>query len=201
MPAFSAEPSKRQYLSAHDRRESILRAADEVLATQGVAHLSVVEVARRAGISRQLVYQHFTDLNTLLAEVIRLRLLEMNLSMDAADGSHRLEIRDVIERQLRRIVSVSPRDRQLLHNVFGDISSLPKDLWPTIAEIRRTIVMRWATMIDPLATPTPLAVAKMGLILHAVMGAWDMIIDGTLSEDEAVTLLGKVVESLFVIPW
>lgn len=201
MPTSSAGPSKRQYLSSEDRRESILRAADEVLATQGVAHLSVVEVAHRAGISRQLVYQHFSDLNTLLVEVFRLRLSEMNLTMGATDANHCLEIRDVIERQLRRIVTVPARDRQLMHNVFGDISSLPKDLWPTIGEIRRTIVVRWATMIDPLAQPTPLGVAKMGLIIHAVMGAWDMVLDGTLSEDEAVSLLVKVVESLFVIPW
>jgi hypothetical protein len=41
----------------------------------------------------------------------------------------------------------------------------------------------------------------MGLIIHAILGAWDLIIDGTLSDDEAVGLLLKVVESLFVLPW
>ena len=193
--------TKRQYLSAQSRRESILRVADEVLSKEGVSHLSVVEVAHRAGISRQLVYQHFADLNTLLVEVMHMRLAELQLSLDAPEGGRRLEVRELVEFQLRRVLNLPARDRQLMRNVFGDISALPKDLWPTIAEIRQAIVARWASVIDPQAQPTSLAYAKMGLIIHAVLGAWDLTIDDTLSEDEAVGLLLKVVESLFVLPW
>jgi len=193
-------PSKRQYLSAESRRESILRVADEVLSKEGVAHLSVVEVARRAGISRQLVYQHFADLNTLLVEVIRMRLADLQSSLES-DGARRGEIRELVDQQLRRILNLPTRDRQLMRNVFGDITALPKDLWPTIAQIRRDVVLRWAVVIDPQAQPTSLAYAKMGLIIHAILGAWDMIIDGSLSEDEAVDLLLRVTESLFVLPW
>jgi len=193
-------PSKRQYLSAESRRESILRVADEVLSKEGVAHLSIVEVAHRAGISRQLVYQHFADLNTLLMEVIRMRLAELQSSLDA-DGVRRGEVRDLVEQQLRLILNLPTRDRQLMRNVFGDISALPKDLWPTIAEVRHAVVLRWATLIDPHAQPTALAFAKMGIIIHAILGAWDMMIDGTLDEEDAVALLLKVTESLFVLPW
>jgi AcrR family transcriptional regulator len=194
-------PAKRQYLSAESRRESILRVADEVLSKEGVSHLSIVEVAHRAGISRQLVYQHFADLNTLLIEVIRMRLAELKLSLDSSDGTRKLEIREVVERQLRRVLNLPARDRQLMRNLFGDITALPRDLWPTIADIRHTVVARWAELIDPQAEPSPLSYAKMGLIIHAILGAWDLIIDGTLTEDEAVDLLLRVTESLFVLPW
>lgn len=200
MPDTHNAPNKRQYLSAESRRESILRVADEVLSKEGVSHLSIVEVAHRAGISRQLVYQHFADLNTLLVEVIRMRLVELQSSLDS-DGVRRGEISDLVEQQLRRILNLPIRDRQLMRNVFGDITALPKDLWPTIAEIRHDIVTRWAQLIDPQAQPTSLAYAKMGLIIHAILGAWDMIIDGSLSEDDAVGLLLKVTQSLFVLPW
>jgi AcrR family transcriptional regulator len=200
VPDTHNAPNKRQYLSAESRRESILRVADEVLSKEGVSHLSIVEVAHRAGISRQLVYQHFADLNTLLVEVIRMRLVELQSSLDS-DGVRRGEISDLVEQQLRRILNLPIRDRQLMRNVFGDITALPKDLWPTIAEIRHDIVTRWAQLIDPQAQPTSLAYAKMGLIIHAILGAWDMIIDGSLSEDDAVGLLLKVTQSLFVLPW
>jgi AcrR family transcriptional regulator len=146
------------------------------------------------------VYQHFADLNTLLVEVIRMRLVELQSSLDS-DGVRRGEISDLVEQQLRRILNLPIRDRQLMRNVFGDITALPKDLWPTIAEIRHDIVTRWAQLIDPQAQPTSLAYAKMGLIIHAILGAWDMIIDGSLSEDDAVGLLLKVTQSLFVLPW
>lgn len=201
MPHSVDGPSKRQYLSAQSRRESILRVADEVLAKEGVAHLSIVEVAHRAGISRQLVYQHFSDLNALLVDVIKLRLAELQMALDSPDGARRFEVRELVEIQLRRLVNMSDRDRQLMRNIFGDITALPKDLWPTISEIRRTVVVRWTTLIDPHAEPNSLSAAKIGLIMHAIMGAWDMVLDGTLSEDEAVGLLLKITESLFVLPW
>ena len=194
-------PAKRHYLSAELRRQAILRVADEVLATEGVAHLSIVDVAQRAGISRQLVYQHFSDLNTLLIEVIRMRLMEIQISLEGADGYHKLEIRDVVERHLHRILNFSTRDRQLFRNLFGDITALPKELWPAIGEIRQAIVERWVNLIDPSTGPSPLACAKMGLIIPAFLGAWDMIADHTVQEEEVVGLLLKIIESLFVLPW
>lgn len=200
MPDTHNGPHKRQYLSAESRRESILRVADDVLSKEGVAHLSIVEVANRAGISRQLVYQHFADLNTLLIEVIRMRLVELQSTLES-DGVRRGEIRELVEQQLRRLLKLSARDRQLMRNVFGDISALPRDLWPTIAEIRQDVVARWARIIDPEAKPTSLAFAKLGLIIAAILGAWDLMIDGSLTEDEAVSLLLKVTESLFLLPW
>jgi AcrR family transcriptional regulator len=175
--------------------------ADEILSKEGVAHLSIAEVAHRADISRQLVYQHFADLSVLLIEVMRMRLSELELSLTSPDASRTLEIRELVEIQLRRILNVPLRDRQLMRNVFGDISALPKDLWPTIADLRREVVSRWAKIIDPQVTPTPLGVAKMALIIHCVMGSWDLLIDGSLREDDAVSLLLKITESFFVLPW
>jgi AcrR family transcriptional regulator len=192
---------KRQYLSAESRRESILRVADEVLSKEGVSHLSVVEVANRAGISRQLVYQHFADLNTLLVEVIRMRITELQSSLHSPEVSHHSEVRDLVQMQLRRLIALPARDRQLMRNVFGDITALPKDLWPTISQLRQDIVGRWAAIIDPQTQPTSLSFAKLGLIIHSVIGAWDMILDGSLNEEEAVALLLKITESLFVLPW
>ncbi len=201
MPDSYEAPAKRQYLSAESRRESILRVADEVLSKEGIAHLSIVEVARRAGISRQLIYQHFADLNTLLNEVIRMRFAEMQQTLALAEGVDDLEIRDLVQRQLLRVLRLPNRDRQLLRNLFGDITAVPRDLWPTMSDIRHVLVTRWTNLIDPRNTPSPLSYAKMGLILHAILGAWDLIIDGSLSEEEALALLMKVTESLFVVPW
>ena len=201
MPNSHDAPAKRQYLSSESRRESILRVADEVLTKEGVARLSIVEVARRAGISRQLIYQHFADLNTLLIEVIRMRCAEVQLSLDISEGARELEIRDLVERQLHRVLTLPNRDRQLMRNLFGDITALPRDLWVTIAEIRQTVVARWTNVIDPRNTPAPLSYAKIGPIIHAILGACDLIIDGSITEDEAVDLLMKVTESFFVLPW
>jgi AcrR family transcriptional regulator len=175
--------------------------ADEIISKEGLAHFSIAEVAHRAEISRQLVYQHFADLSVLLIEVMRVRLSELEISLHLPDLNRTLEIREVVEVQLRRILNLPSRDRQLMRGVFGNVSALHKDLWPIIADLRQEVVSRWAEIIDPQATPTPLGVAKMGLIIYCVMGSWDLMIDGSLSEDEAVGLLFKIIESFFVLPW
>jgi AcrR family transcriptional regulator len=52
-------------------RERILDAAVEMASTHGIARLSVGDVARRAGLSRQTVYKHFSSKQVLVAETVR----------------------------------------------------------------------------------------------------------------------------------
>lgn len=47
-------------------REAILRALAEVVVTEGVAEMSVQQVADRAGVSHRTVYRHFPDRQALL---------------------------------------------------------------------------------------------------------------------------------------
>jgi AcrR family transcriptional regulator len=52
--------------SQRETRDRIARAAAELHEEKGVAHTTVAEVARRAGVSRLTVYNHFADLSELL---------------------------------------------------------------------------------------------------------------------------------------
>jgi AcrR family transcriptional regulator len=48
-------------------RERVLRASQELIEEQGLAALSMREVARRAGVSHQAPYNHFEDREAILA--------------------------------------------------------------------------------------------------------------------------------------
>ena len=191
---------KRHYLSAASRRESIIEVADDIVFKEGVAHLSIVEVARRAEISRQLVYQHFADRNSLLSEVVRRRLNELQASLGAPGALGGGDLRSLLSTRIHLMMNLPARDRALMRSLFGDLSVLPHDLWPTISEIRRLVVARWATLVDPAVEPAALAYAKFGLVMHAIFGAWDLMADRTLDEDEAVDLVVTVISSLFSLP-
>jgi AcrR family transcriptional regulator len=67
-------------MTAAERRELIARAATEVFAERGYGGASIDEIARRAGVSAPVVYDHFAsklDLYKRLLERIRNELLEV----------------------------------------------------------------------------------------------------------------------------
>ena len=52
--------------SQRETRERIAKATTELHEERGVAHTTVTEIARRAGVTRLTVYNHFPDLSDLL---------------------------------------------------------------------------------------------------------------------------------------
>src|SRR5271169_43533 len=56
--------------SGRDLRQDILDTARTLLDEQGVAALSMREVARRAGVTHQAPYHHFGDRESILAELV-----------------------------------------------------------------------------------------------------------------------------------
>src|SRR5687768_18600917 len=57
-------------MKAPARREHLLDAAKDVVAEQGFHAVSIEAVARRAGITRPIVYRHFDDLPALLDALV-----------------------------------------------------------------------------------------------------------------------------------
>jgi len=54
-----------------DARNALLRSAAELLEVSGAAGLSLRQLAEHAGLSRQAPYNHFSDKEALLAELVR----------------------------------------------------------------------------------------------------------------------------------
>ncbi len=65
-PAPAAAPT-----APADLRSAILDTAEALLQSEGLAALSMREVARRAGVTHQAPYHHFADRETILAELVR----------------------------------------------------------------------------------------------------------------------------------
>lgn len=68
-----AGPARKQASSApgRDLRQDILDTARTLLDEEGVAALSIREVARRAGVTHQAPYHHFADRESILAELVK----------------------------------------------------------------------------------------------------------------------------------
>ena len=85
-------------MAGQDRREQILDVAEAIVGAQGFHAISIEAVARGAGISRPVVYEHFGDLPGLLEALIArlgeraLRQLAavLPVALDAADPREQL---------------------------------------------------------------------------------------------------------------
>lgn len=72
MPRRASSPTEpiRAAAAAPDLRRRILDTSRALLEEQGVAGLSLREVARRAGVTHQAPYHHFADRESILAELV-----------------------------------------------------------------------------------------------------------------------------------
>jgi AcrR family transcriptional regulator len=73
---------------ATDLRQRILDASEQLLETEGLAALSMREVARRSGVTHQAPYHHFADRETILAELVTSGFQEMARRMAQANAQH-----------------------------------------------------------------------------------------------------------------
>jgi len=78
---------RRRRLSAEQRRESILEAANLVFGQRGYDTVRIDDVAAQAGISKALIYEHFRSKHELYSELMNRAALEM-LDRIVTAGSH-----------------------------------------------------------------------------------------------------------------
>jgi AcrR family transcriptional regulator len=108
--ARSAKPH-RPYaprMAAEQRREHLLDAALGVIVEQGYGRVSVEAVARAAGVTRPVIYDHFRDLGDLLRALIEReeRVSLAQLEHVLPEHPDQLHPADVLARSVRRFLDV-----------------------------------------------------------------------------------------------
>ncbi len=102
-----ASPSTR--LPAAERREQLLDVTKAIVTERGFAAVSIEAVARGAGITRPVIYGHFTDLQGLLEALLRresaraLRQLQAILPTDLTAGDPREQLLAALEGYLAAV--------------------------------------------------------------------------------------------------
>lgn len=74
-----------------DSRERILKAAVELMSKEGLADLSMREVARRAGVSHQAPYHYFENREAILAAIAEEGFKKFNAALESASGSNAVD--------------------------------------------------------------------------------------------------------------
>ncbi len=189
MSRRASEP--RPYLRAGARRTQLLDAAAAIIGRGGLGSLTIAGVAVEAGVSRQWVYEHFSDLDDLYRALIEDRFAALDANIDAAKvRSTGIELATFAARQVFALV---PADRKILRTLVDGSGWNRPELAVIESELRERILHRWTGFLRNAGRDDPEARAIVWAIVNAVFGLADQIDRESLGVEQAVALLVAMV--------
>jgi AcrR family transcriptional regulator len=162
------QSASRPRLSAAERREQLLDVTKEIVGEQGFHAVSIEAVARRAGITRPVVYEHFGDLQGVLEAMIEresARALSQ-LAEILPTGGTGATPRDDLLAGLRGYLQAVQADPVTWRLVLIPVEGAPEVLRERIAVGREAVVAALAEAVGPgigpgSASPDPALTARM----------------------------------------
>jgi AcrR family transcriptional regulator len=186
-PASDRPPRQgtRPYLRADDRRRQLLDVAARIAGRDGLEQLTIVGLANAAGVSRALVYDHFSDLSSLVAAM----LMHHFAAVDAAVARSILPESnpDPLHTPLqaaRRFLELSREDRHILRSLMAHTDVPRHELSALAIEMRERSIDRWSQILgasDDLGTRT-----RIWALVHSLHGLGDLVSTDVLSVEEAL---------------
>jgi len=199
MSSQNAKPVRKYELKARatsqaETRARIAKAAAELHEQLGVAQTTVAEIARRAGVTRLTVYNHFPDLEALLPACAA----HYELSHPLPDVARTFEIDDPYERARSTLAT--------LYSYFRDTAGLYSRVLPdrvTVPELDAFMTDNFDHLLGEVAAALSRDRADDGprriLARLAVdFTTWQRLADEGLDDEAAAELMARAIESVLV---
>jgi AcrR family transcriptional regulator len=162
----------RRRLPREQRRQAILRAARELLLAQGYGELTMDRVARAAGVSKALVYDHFAHRRELYLAILadeQVRLVQ-RLAPALTAGDRAARVRSGVRAFLDLVAEYGDGYAELFRNPIGHDPELAVEL----QRVRDGV----ADMVaDVIARDVGLRPDQVQLPAYAVVGAMEAAAD------------------------
>jgi len=179
-----------------ETRRKIVETTVELHRTQGPANTTVSEIAKRAGVNRLTVYNHFPDITDLLKACSR----SWTERHPAPDPTPWAEIDDPqrrLRKALREIYGFYSRTEPMRGNVLRDAETMPElaallegSVVPYLGAVRDLLAEGWEVGDD--RRKRLLATIKLAIDFHT----WRSLERGSgLSREEAVEVMLDAVRS------
>jgi AcrR family transcriptional regulator len=196
MPRSVAGP--RPYLRARERRTQLLTAAAALVGRDGLGSLTMAGVAAEAGVSRQWVYEHFSDLDELYRALILDRFAALDAAVDAAKG--RVTGSELAGLAARQVFALVPADRRILRALVDGGGWNRPELAGIEEELRERILGRWTAFVRGTGRSDLASRAMVWAIVNAVFGLADQIERESLPVEQAVGILALMVAAVTTDP-
>jgi AcrR family transcriptional regulator len=184
----------RPYLRASARRSQLLDAATAIIGRRGLGGVTVAAVALEAGVSRQWVYEHFSDLDDLYRALILDRFSALDTNIDAA--KRRSTGTELAAFAAREVFALAPADRRILRALVIGTGWNRPELAEIETELRERIIGRWTGYLRKAGHGEPNARAIVWAVVNAVFALADQIERESLEVDQAASILALLLASL-----
>ncbi len=191
-PAPKAKP--RPYLRAAERHKQLIDAAARIAAREGLDRLSMVGVATEAGVSRQLVYEHFPDLSAMVVALLFDRFGEIDETIAAAVAGSTGGL-DAALLAARSILSLPPEHRHLLRALLAHVGVPEHSLSELAERLRERVIDRWTSALR--ADQDPEARALTWALANATFGLGDLVAAADITLEQALGQLSTLIVAAF----
>lgn len=188
---ISATTTKRRpYLRAEDRRRHLLDAVGRSFDRAGFGGVTMAGTATEAGVSRQLVYDHFGDLDTLYEAFVEDRLARYRDGRPDVSG---LSPEQAAAAMFEHLLAIPSSDRRVVRLLVADVG-LPA-LDRVRARFRRDELARWP--VRPHAgAGRATADAALWAATSALLALADAVTDGAATASEATEMAVGIVRAV-----
>ena len=193
-PRGGSEPRRR--LEPDARRRQILSCAVRLFGEQGYEEVSAADIAREAGVARGLVNHYFGTKKDLYLEVVRVLVTIPDVVLDAVPHGDLAARVDAVVTWF--LDAVSRHARPWLAAIGATGPSRNPDVAEVIAEADEVTVDHILALagIDPRQAGEQLRAATRAYVSFARTGAVQWLVRGSLTRDQAHTLLSRTLVAL-----
>jgi AcrR family transcriptional regulator len=179
-----------------ETRRRIVEATVELHRTQGPANTTVSEIAKRAGVNRLTVYNHFPDVSDLLRACLR-SWTERHPAPDPTPWAQISEPQDRLRTALRELYGFYAHTEPMRANVLRDAETMPElaallegSVVPYLGAVRDLLAEGWE--VSENGRKRLLATLKLAIDFHT----WRSLErESGLGREEAVEVMLEAVRS------
>jgi AcrR family transcriptional regulator len=149
---MAGETQTRRRMSAEDRREQLLEVTTEIVIERSFHAVSIEAVAQRAGVTRALIYQHFSDLPALLETVVEREMSRAlaQVSETALTNLSEGDPRELMLESLHAFLNAVRDHPTTWRLVLMAPQGAPESLRQSIANGRAIVLAQLAEAVQPL---------------------------------------------------
>jgi AcrR family transcriptional regulator len=195
----AATGKKRPYLASHQRRRALLDVATEMVGRSGWSALTMTGLAAEAGVSRQLIYDHFEDGTGLLLSTIRHLFEGAHRATEEVLRSSGTDVSSTIQEAYRIFLEMPAAQRRALRAITGDFAPDRPEIRKAIAFMREQIFDLWVPYAQRQTGLSEREVRPLVWMLNAAAwGLGDLVEEGTVTKKAAREMLARLFEGAMV---